>query len=473
MIPSNNNLNPTDHNHNNIIQHSSTLNEDDFIEYQEKIKQRIRDKRRSDNINKNKEDNNQKLIDNSFRIHWREGVKKKRSDLLSYFVDNKILRETIRNNPNVLIDNLQYVNEKSSHGLLANTLEDKFEKLVADIDHIDLMNDDTIGGADGDDDYYSNDQREIPISSIQSTQAEQFLQKSITFNLAVNKRIKKHRESFESEYHHNNNSTTRNSIGSMLSTGNQSTILEQQQQQNLREHRMYSSFQKEDQVSHLVMNLIDSSYKVRGTDNSNNYDNNLLTTVNNNNSNSSSHRIKTIGFMSRIISNNSKPATIPQSLVTSPNMQFSPMMNMMRTRSTTATPIRSNSLTAANPTNQTVIESNNTTTSNNGMNGNNNNTTATTTLASAAVDKDYSKNSLFCSLVDSVFLIGPNSNSVENQVKAMVQAKANTNNNNNITLSIIKDNTMKSDLDPIIVFMTQCDNPDEMFTLLPSYCFPR
>ena len=99
-------------------------------------------------------------------------------------------------------------------------------------------------------------------------------------------------------------------------------------------------------------------------------------------------------------------------------------------------------------------------------------------------------NSLYSSLVDSIFLLGPSKHDIylllaaEQTSKKPSNTEFNPFSDSNTSHSTPplpeKDAPSRSDpqlpleskLKPSILYMTQCDNPHEMLSLLPSYCFP-
>ena len=99
------------------------------------------------------------------------------------------------------------------------------------------------------------------------------------------------------------------------------------------------------------------------------------------------------------------------------------------------------------------------------------------------------KNQLFASLADCLFLIGPSKAALDEAVRLELSVsgadsivpiqtspKSDTGSAENGSQSpnsgaAIMDTDIK--LPPTILFMTECNNPNEMLSLLPTYCYPR
>jgi hypothetical protein len=89
-------------------------------------------------------------------------------------------------------------------------------------------------------------------------------------------------------------------------------------------------------------------------------------------------------------------------------------------------------------------------------------------------------NAFFQSLVESIFLIGPNSETIrdcidEKSSSAMSAGDDVSVNSGNISGASggIRVPDFNTFVPPSIIYHTECDNPREMFSLLPSYCYPR
>ncbi len=90
----------------------------------------------------------------------------------------------------------------------------------------------------------------------------------------------------------------------------------------------------------------------------------------------------------------------------------------------------------------------------------------------------------YCSLVESVFLLGPSQQVIQQHVAALTQTFAAPGQSNSSKVpfegrSLHVDTgsgsttSRRAVVEGSILFMTDCDNPAEMLALLPSYCFPR
>eukprot|EP01034_Spumella_vulgaris_P022726 gene22726-28882_t len=80
---------------------------------------------------------------------------------------------------------------------------------------------------------------------------------------------------------------------------------------------------------------------------------------------------------------------------------------------------------------------------------------------------------LFASVVDSVFLIGPSRDTIYDFVNQMNPPQQRGSFSQSEGEPILNGtSTLRRVVDPAILFMTHCDNPAEMLSLLPQYCFP-
>jgi len=115
-------------------------------------------------------------------------------------------------------------------------------------------------------------------------------------------------------------------------------------------------------------------------------------------------------------------------------------------------------------------------------------------LAGAGLPITTPKNSLFASLADCVFLIGPTNTALNESLNAEVnqviksgsayglpsskssspiENRESSPNSSPNSLSGSSAFEIDVKLSPTILFMTDCNNPTEMMALLPTYCYPR
>ena len=424
-------------------------NDVDSLEFMEKTRLRLVERRRFEMVSRLKQVEDQQMVTRASRSRWRDQLKGKRSELLAYFIDKKILRETIRHHPEILIANAKFANQSNSEGLLANQLKESLDKLTEDksdvnnnnmmanpdhrlsIDNHDLfaMKEDLLplSLAGGDDESIMN---KLLISASRPSQAVQFLQNSITFNLAVNKRMKDYRSSIEST----SSGIIRSPKASLTgATDSPSSFSSTHHDDPTSKSRSSIYNQLDDQeVTTMIMSLACGAYS-QSQDKSNST------------SSTGGDRwdpwecrrvLKTSGVMTRIMGGSSiAPSTTREvrslSKAVNPSAPFSsPIPSFLRRG-------QSNSF-------QNLVELG----------------AATASTSTPAELLSVQKSTVHCSLVDDAFLIGPDDQSIFKLVKDRnSQKKAH---------SAIDVHC----LDPHIIYRTECDNPD-MLGLLPSYCYPR
>ena len=428
---------------------SAAGNEVDSLEFIEKTRLRLVERRRFEMVSRLKQVEDQQMVTRASRSRWRDQLKGKRSELLAYFIDKKILRETIRHHPEILIANAKFANQSNSEGLLANQLKESLDKLTEDksdvnnnsmmanpdhrlsIDNHDLfaMKEDLLplSLAGGDDESIMN---KLLISASRPSQAVQFLQNSVTFNLAVNKRMKDYRSSIESTGSGIIRSPKASLTGSTDSPSSFSSTLCDDPTSKSRP----SIFNQlnDQEVTTMIMSLACGAYS-QSQDKSNS-------------SSTGGDRwdpwecrrvLKTSGVMTRIMGGSSiAPSTTRE--VRSLSKAVNPLSAPF------SSPIPSFLRRGHSNSFQNLVELG----------------AATASTSTPAELLSVQKSTVHCSLVDDAFLIGPDDQSI---------------------LKLVKDrNSQKKAhsavdvhcLDPHIIYRTECDNPD-MLGLLPSYCYPR
>jgi hypothetical protein len=431
---------------------ASAGNEVDSLEFIEKTRLRLAERRRFEMVSRLKELEDQQMVTRASRSRWRDQLKGKRSELLAYFIDKKILRETIRHHPEILIANAKFANQPNSEGLLANRLKESLDKLTEDksyddgekginsnaanLDHLssvdnhdlfamkeDLLPLSLAGGDDGE-----SIMNKLLISATRPSQAVQFLQNSVTFNLAVNKRMKDYRSSIESDSSgiiHSPKASLTGATDSPSSSSN--TLCDDLTSKN--RSSIYNQL-NDQKVTSMIMSLACGAYS-QSQDKSNSYS-------------SGGDRwdpwecrrvLKTSGVMTRIMGGSSIAPTTTRdvrslSKAVNPSAPFSsPIPSFLRRG-------HSNSF-------QNLVE-----------------LAATASTSTPADLLSVQKSTVHCSLVDDAFLIGPDDQSILKLVKDRNSQKK--------ALSAVDVHC----LDPHIIYRTECDNPD-MLGLLPSYCYPR
>lgn len=451
---------------------SSTTSAADSLEFIEKTRLRLVERRRFEMVSRLKEVEEQRRVTRASRSRWRDQLKGKRSELLSYFVDKKILRDTIRHHPEILIANAKFANQPNSEGLLANQLKESLDKLTEDkdktyddeekgiynnmtttdpnqrlsIDNHDLfaMKEDLLplslaGGDDGE-----SIMNKLLISSTRPSQAVQFLQNSVTFNLAVNKRMKDYRSSIESDSSgivHSPKASLRGTDATDDSPSSFSCIPHDPNSNSSSSNRPSIYNQLNDQeVTAMVMSLAcDAHSQSRGRSNS---------------SSSGSDRcdpweyrrvLKTSGVMTRIMGGVSAPSAATRE-ARSLSKAVNPLAPYSSPIPSFARRVHSNSF-------QSLVELG---------------ATSITSTPAVAITELQSvlKSTVHCSLVDDAFLIGPDDQSI---LKLVKDRSSNSSSNQKKAHSSAVDVHC---LDPHIIYRTECDNPD-MLGLLPSYCYPR
>jgi len=440
---------------------SEAGNEADSLEFIEKTRLRLIERRRFEMVSRLKEVEEQRRVTTASRNRWRDQLKVRRTELLAYFVDKKILRETIRHHPEILIENVKFANQPNSEGLLANRLKESLDKLTEDktdgegtysmndpnhrlsgSHDIFAMKEDLLPLSIGGDNDCESIINKLLISSSHPSQAVQFLQNSVTFNLAVNKRMRDYRRSSSIERSDNGIiiRSPKESFGCIVTADSPSNFNSPPDPVDLSSKSSRPSIYNQlddEEVTAMVMSLACGAYRP-SKDKSNSSSN--FSGVDHLDLWEPRRILKTTGVMTRIMGSFAPSATatretrgfskapIPSAPIGS-NLGFSsPIPSSFARR------MHSNSF-------QNLAE-------------------LTTSTPATAVEMKGPKNSVHCSLVDDAFLIGPSDQSILKLIKARsLQQKTHT-------------GVEVHCLDPHIIYRTECDNPD-MLGLLPSYCYPR
>lgn len=117
--------------------------------------------------------------------------------------------------------------------------------------------------------------------------------------------------------------------------------------------------------------------------------------------------------------------------------------------------------------------------------GGDNNSAGSVTSASDEVSKAMVpdavvasvNNAMFCSLADSLFLIGPSAQGIQEQINAHTTTSSGGDGAGSFGASspspIATVSDFNANLPSSIIFVTDVNSPPEMFTLLPCYTYPR
>lgn len=403
--------------------------DDDAAYYRQRTVARLIDKRRQLESAEAKEAELKKLEELKFRIQWKEGFKKKRSELISTKVDKNILQSTLKCYPEMLV---QVINMEK-YGILENVEDDTLMDLVDDYDEGEVEN---AGVEPTLKSFHSGSM--FPTTIPQSSQAYQFLQNAATFKMAVNHRLKEQQchnsKSLTDAAHPSaDGSKSESSAGKGLQSTSSTTF-----SSRVQDSRMFSSYRNEVKVNNLVLNLLQGPQTSSSvTDHSNSLVNSLT----------AGRRIKTTGLMSKLFHDTSALA-VPAG----PELQR--VNSFTVHRSTNITP---GSRTFASATKR----------------GGDNNSAGSVTSASDEVSKGLVpdavvasvNNAMFCSLADSLFLIGPSAQSIQEHIDAHTSS---VDGSAGPTVS-----DFNANLPSTIIFVTDSNSPPEMFTLLPCYTYPR
>lgn len=448
---------------------------DDEAYYRQRTVARLIDKRRQMEDAEQKEAEAKKLEELKFRVQWKEGFKKKRSEMISNKIDKAIMRKMLQRNPEMLVQ----VMNMEKYGIVDTKEEESLTDLIEEYDERELGTPGALASPLPTRSLHSVSSFNPSniLTAPRSQQALQFLQNSATFNLAVNKRIREqHLSQAQGPLIKSFGDSRRSSMQSVhsddLTTTNlTSTLLHPQNSANTLGNaigavRPFSSYRNESQVNSLVLHLLDDAPPHNNTYNAHN--NATIETRARGTSNAESslfhtilsRKIKTTGLMSKIIQSSTTTGLSTKQLERSNSFSIH-RSNTPASRMFASKNKDNNTLSGASGVNS--------------MNSNSDEVDVTNTDA------------MFCSLVDSIFLIGPSAQSVNEQISAhsvtvneplrSVTSNGNINTTSGATSPTTTTTTTVPDFNTVLpstmLFVTENHCPPEMAMLLPAYCFPR
>ena len=510
-------------------------------EYRHRTVARIIDKRRELNNQTQKAAEDERTKDSNFRVQWRANVKKKRGEMVTSQVDEMILRNTIRNFPEVLLGDAALAAEKKQVLDLDLKPGQSLDDLVPDLTPEESME---LPMEEGKSVFASDNIAKkgyVLHRSGQNSQpslALQFLQNSITFKLAVNKRLKAQQSvkqtlsrlansggSDEAKYGPSVDIFNRANYSCLHGSLRNHSFIEQKQKQKQlsqsEQHLLheasrgaagssYSSFENETQVHNLVRKLVMSTTGMSTQMHSAhtgqitlfNEDNPMHSTAG-----PGGRRIKTTGLMSKILHETAENRLRTRSesrLRTQSNASEMPsrefMSPLQRTNSFFTGAYSAGRSRAFSDATAVTAVSGAAGGGGKGIGGVHPNLSAANGPSHFVEGVEIEQSGgFFTSLVDNVFLIGPSSDAIEAQIQAHATISLSASSSNKTgtvdnpsprigggagtgidggsaktePFPEYKVTDFSSVLEPTIMFMTECDNPEETLTLLPSYCFPR
>jgi hypothetical protein len=466
------------------------ITEEDAAYYRHRTVARLIDKRRQIETQEQKEAELKKLDDMKFRIQWKEGFKKKRSDLISAKVDKQILQRTIRANPELQ----SHVLNMEKFGIT----DSRDEEVLADLD--DHFN----GGEVGADSSLLHPAMQAGaqyMPGAKPNSALQFLQNAATFHLSVNARLRDHQQSTKATFDPSRSLPDTDGI-QPSAAGHRKDLrrsfsasdhdLESDKAPTkvakTQESKAFSSYRSEVQVSKLVLNLLQDVPPaaslnggagtipgVAGTDKS------IVGQL-------AGRSIKTSGLMSKLFRNESATRQLG-----SPPLERNTSFTLHRS----AAPTPSNRMHASATKRgggggggdaASALSGGGVSAGSNGSVVSSDEATSKHHATASSSDVALGNNAMFSSLVDCIFLMGPSARSIEEQIElrrdervdastttptANTAASTATSSSaaaNAVTQSVPDFNAI---VPPTVIFCTENNYPAEMASLLPCYCFPR
>ena len=462
--------------------------EDEAAYYRQRTVARLIDKRRQIESLEQKEAELKKMEEMKFRVQWKEGFKKKRSEMVSTKVDKQIMHRTLRLHP----DMLSQIINMEKFGVVETKPD---ESLAGLVDHFEDHEVSTESGQ-----IHSTMALQssgmIQFPGTKPNPAIQFLQNAATFKLAVNSRLRElHAQHGKgsSDYAHCSESMDFSRGSSRMRHSLSATDSESDDQRaaavgtvmiaKSQEHRAFHSYRSELQISQLVLNLLHEPQ----TSGKKKHHDTLSTAMGVNGINvpprsgaasekslvsqllQSSRPIKTTGLMCRVFTDSSSRQAlnaVPLERTASFSLHRSSIAASASVVGSGGGRLLQGSAVKRSG-GDTVAGA-----SSVGSGGTGSDEHSRAPGVIPLSEPAALSNGMFCSLADALFLLGPSARSLQEQIDLRRNEIPDPNSNKTSppAPSVPDFNTTVS---PTIIFATENSYPAEMFSLLPMYCFPR
>jgi hypothetical protein len=454
------------------------MSEEDAAYYRQRTVARLIDKRRQIESLEQKEAEVKKAEDMKFRIQWKEGFKKKRSELISSKIDKMILHNIMREYPGIA----QAVNTERL-GLADAKGDDALADLADDFDEREI----------GAENPLMSPNLKVPgllqMPGSKPSQAIQFLQNSATFRMSVNNRLREQHAAqlraagnADPRGHGSDgptfdaNTDLRSSLRRTASATDSDLGTDDRAKFSPRagDSKVFSSYRSEVQVSKLVMSLLQDpsvsfvaqpqQTQLNNTRQSGSHESSILNQLSN-------RPIKTTGLMSKVFHDSSLHRK--RNLLASP-LAHNGSFIFHRTPATSAAPGGRTLASASKRSGGDTVS---------GASGAGSGSSVVSdelNSRTAAVGQELalSSNAMFCSLVEGAFLMGPSARTIQEQIDLRRDERsAGSSPQPGIasptdTPSPPTVPDFNAIVPPTVLFSTERSYSAEVFSLLPMYCFP-